>query len=328
MREFVHGLDAIFHLAGINRASDQELEEGNVMLAKCLANALHEDGGMPAVVFSSSTHAVEPSTAYGLGKSASAKVLEDWARGAGARFIEMIIPHVFGEFGRPDYNSAVATFCHRIANGEQPEIINDSQLELIHVQDLVDEMLSAVIDGHQGQIRVEGEPISVSSVAEKLKQFHALYLSQGIVPDLTNAFDRSLFNSLRSYIGCSVFPILPQVHSDPRGWLFEAVKVHSGGQCFVSSTNPGVTRGNHFHRRKFERFVVLSGEAVIKIRKVFSSDVVELVVGKEGPACVDMLTLHTHSITNIGDGPLLTLFWADELFDKDNPDTYFEEVLI
>lgn len=326
-REIVAGVDVVFHLAGINRAPEEDLRDGNAMLARILVDALTVVGSTPMVMFSSSTHAIDPVSAYGEGKSEAAKVLGEWANRAGARFIELVIPHVFGEFGRPEYNSVVATFCHRIVNGCVPQIINDGQLELIHVQDLVDTMLSLVEGNRRGRIRVSGVPSSVRDVANKLMRHYIDYLDRGIVPDLSNTLDRNLFNSLRSYIKYSTFPVFPHIYSDDRGRLFETVKVLSGGQSFVSATNPGVTRGNHFHRRKFERFVVLSGEAVIRLRKLFCDDVVEFQVGGDGPGYVDIPTLHTHSITNVGDSPLVTQFWTNELYDNDKPDTYSEAVV-
>ncbi len=326
LQNFVNGLDFIVHLAGVNRAVDDELMQGNLQPARQLIEALTATGSAACVLYSSTTHAIEPSTVYGQAKQGVSNILRDWADAAGGRFINLIIPHVFGEYGKPFYNSGVATFCHQIVHGESPEVNPNGMLELVHVQDLVEQMLDLCQQGGSGDYRIEGQSISVPDVVKKLESFRDDYLQKRQFPDLSDAFTRKLFNTFRSYIDYPDRECATVQHTDNRGWLVETVKTGSGGQCFVSSTHPGIMRGNHFHRRKVERFFVLQGKAEIKLRKLFGSEVISYRLDGDKPGFVDIPTLHTHNITNIGDNELITLFWADEFYDPEKPDTFFEEV--
>ncbi|ATX82006.1 UDP-2-acetamido-2,6-beta-L-arabino-hexul-4-ose reductase [Mariprofundus ferrinatatus] len=324
---FVDGLDIVFHLAGVNRADEQELLDGNILPAKQLIESMERVDCTPCVILSSSTHAEEPVNAYGNGKAGAANVLFEWAENNGARFINMIIPHVFGEYGRPFYNSGIATFCHQIVRGEQTTVNGNGQLELVHVQDLVEEMFAAFKKGGSGDIRVSGHAIRVAEAEAVLQNLWHTYRVQGQLPDLSDCFQRSLFNSLRGAMQNDDRMSTPKKHSDERGWLIETVKAGSAGQCFVSTTRPGITRGNHFHRRKVERFFVLQGQAEIRLRKLFTDEVITYKLDGNHPSFVDIPTLHTHSISNIGDSELITLFWSNEFFDPEKSDTYFEPVL-
>ncbi len=327
LRNFVSSVDAIVHLAGVNRATDDEIYSGNIELAQQLINACLAEKATPRILFASSTHANDAKTVYGKSKAEASRIFSQWATDNSAFYTEMVIPHVYGEYGKPNYNSAVATFCHQIALGEKPNIINDGQLELVHVQDLCDFIHQLIVDKHQKQARIRGYSTSVKKVANKLPEFSNSY-NNGIVPNINNSFDRSLFNAYRGAIPNDKRVIKPQLHQDNRGWLVETIKVSSGGQCFVSSTKPNITRGNHFHRRKFERFCVIKGKASIKIRKLFTNEIVEYIINDDLPSYIDIPTLHTHNITNIGEDELITLFWSNELFDPENSDTYQENVLI
>ena len=327
LQKFVSGLDLVVHLAGENRGDDTVVEKGNTLPAQQLIAALDSVCEKPCLMVASSTHADDPTTIYGRAKAHVVAGFEEWAQRCDSKVLTLVLPHVFGEYCRPYYNSAVGTFCHQIARGEAPSVKGDGKLELIHVQDLVERMISLYLEGVSGRFRVDGVPIGVREVADKLIDLHDTYINRHEFPDLSSPFDRSLFNALRAAIPDAQRMVSPVRHSDSRGWLVETVKANSGGQCFVSTTKPGITRGNHFHRRKVERFFVLQGKARIQLRKLFSDDVVSFELDGDAPSYVDIPTLHTHSITNVGDDELITLFWADEFFDADSPDTYFEEVV-
>ena len=326
LEEFVTGLDFIVHLAGVNRASDDELMFGNVTPARQLVAALKQTNATPCVLYSSTSHAVSPASVYGEAKKAVSDILSAWAGEKGGRFINLIIPHVFGEYCKPYYNSGVATFCHQIVQGEPPQVNPAGRLELVHVQDLVEQMVGLYSQDVTGDFRVQGQPVGVPEVVSRLQNLHDIYVNKMQLPGLSDGLERRLFNTLRSYIAYPDRNCLTTLHTDNRGWLVETVKAGSGGQCFVSSTHPGITRGNHYHRYKVERFFVLQGRAEIRLRKLFSDEVIRYEVSGDQPGFVDMPTLHTHSITNIGNDELITLFWADEYFDPQKPDTYFEEV--
>ena len=324
---FVSGLDFVVHLAGVNRAPDDELIFGNVEPARQLVAALKKSGSKPCVLYSSTTHALTPSSVYGESKKAVSNIFSAWAEEGGGRFINLIIPHVFGEYCKPYYNSGVATFCHQIVQGETPQVNSNGQLELIHVQDLVEQMIGLYSQNASGDHYVQGYTISVPEVVGRLQNLYEVYVNCMQLPDLSDDLQRRLFNTLRSYIPYQDRNRLTALHSDNRGWLVEAVKAGSGGPCFVSSTHPGITRGNHYHRFKVEGFFVLQGRAEIRMRKLFCDNVIRYEVSGDQPGFVDIPTLHTHSITNIGNDELITLFWADEYFDPKLPDTYFMEVV-
>ncbi len=326
--QFVSGLDCVVHLAGVNRAESHELIDGNIKPAEQLVRVLLKTNSTPVIIYSSSVQTLSPQDSpYAAGKAAVGQIFATWAEKARSRFINLIVPHVFGEYGRAHYNSAVATFAHQVANGEQPSIHNDGTLELVHVQDLVERIIALYEGGVSGDVRIEGHKIGVVEVAAQLQDLHSIYIDDGQIPDLSEPFVRCLFNTLRGAFHNNMRVRKVKKYQDDRGWLVETVKANSGGQCFVSTTLPGITRGNHFHRRKVERFFVLQGKARIQLRKLFNDDVISLELDGDEPSYVDIPTLHTHSITNIGDNELITLFWADEFFDAESSDTYFEEVV-
>ena len=330
LEAFVHGLDGIVHFAGMNRGGDTEVARTNVALALSLVTALQRTGARPALVYANSIH-VDRDTAYGRSKRAAAEILEAWAqgkngeKGADAPFCDLRLPNVFGEFGRPFYNSVVSTFCQQIAVGETPQIQIDAIMDLMHAQDVARRVLDALSRGERGCVRVPGTPLSVSALLEKLRALHGAYMAQ-IVPALCEPLDVQLFNTLRSYLFPKHYPVSLKLHSDPRGSLFEVIKSGNGGQVFMSTTRPGVTRGNHFHTRKVERFLVAGGEADISLRKLFTNEVTTFRVRGSEPCYIDMPTFHTHNITNTGLSELTTLFWTNEIFDPADTDTYPEMV--
>lgn len=324
LREFAGAVDAIAHLAGANRGDDRELHDTNVALAGQLVDACAAAGTKPHIVFANSTHYTR-SSAYGTSKRGAAEKFAAWAKKAQAVFTNLVMPHVFGERCRPLYNSAVATFCHQLANGETPRIIEDGELELIHAQQVAEQIKAVIGSAAGGEIRLQGTPIRVSVVLAKLQRMAEQYGAQ-IVPEFESPFDLDLFNSYRGYLFPQRYPVDLAPRRDARGSLFEAVKTLHGGQCNISTTQPGVTRGNHYHRRKLERFLVLQGDALIRVRRLLSTDVSEFRVSGRQLQYVDMPTLHTHNITNTGSTELTTLFWTQELFDAAHPDTYSEMV--
>jgi len=324
LERFVASVDVIAHFAGQNRGDEAEVETTNPVLAKALVDACDKVGVTPHVVYSSTIH-IEKDNAYGRSKRAAGEILQEWAGREGAKFTNLVLPHVFGEGTRPFYNSAVATFAYQLANDEDPRIINDANLELVHAQDVARRCLELYESGVSGEQRMAGVTISVSKVLERLRHLAGSYESL-VVPDVRCELDLRLFNLYRSYLFPRFYPVNLERHSDQRGDLVEVVKNRNGGQSFFSTTRPGVTRGNHFHYHKIERFLVLNGRARIEVRRLFDNEVHRFDVSGDKPAFIDMPPLHTHNITNTGDSDLLTLFWAHEIFDPANPDTVFEVV--
>lgn len=325
LAELCGGVSAVLHFAGINRAEESELEQGNIQLAQQVSDALDSVAPQAHVVYANSTHR-DRNTAYGRGKAGAAAVFEQRAQRSKAPFSDVVLPHVFGEGGRPFYNSAVATLCHQVVGEEAPTIVEGAEVELVHAGQVVDAMLQLIQSGVGGSTRVTGQKVSVEALYSKLCHFCDCH-AQDMFPQVSSLLDVSLFNTLRT-VGFPEWSCTPLGQkSDDRGTLFEAAKGGQGGQTFLSWTLPGVTRGNHFHRYKIERFLVVSGEATIRIRHVLEDTVHAFKVLGNKPVAIDMPTLHTHSIENTGSDPLLTMFWAHEIFDPNNADTWALPVL-
>lgn len=325
MDEFVRACDVIIHLAGVNRGEADEVENGNIAAARTLADAKTRTGARFALAFANSTQAGSDS-AYGRGKQAAAAILAGAQEAFQDPFIDVVLPHVFGEHGRPFYNSAVATFSHQLAHGDTPQIIVDGELELLHAQDAAAVMLEAIAGGYSVRLEPGGTRMIVSEALTLLQRLATPYLEAGVIPEMADRFEVRMFNMFRSHLFPSRCPLPIAVHGDERGDFYEAIRSAGSGQASISTTRPGATRGDHFHVDKIERFVVVSGEAVIRIRRLLDDTVHEFRVTGAEPVAIDMPTLHPHNITNVGDGQLITQFWANELFDPARPDTIREPV--
>lgn len=319
----VDGSERVVHIAGVNRASDGEVTEGNIGFAQQLASALRgATTPPPVVVYANSTQSTNGSV-YGEAKARGAEILAAAASDIGAEFVDVRLPNLFGEHGRPFYNAVTATFSHLIAAGEAPVVENDKELTLLHAQNAVDLLTGAV--SLETLTKLQREQ-TVSGLLARLQSFAELY-GRGEIPSVADDFDRDLFNTYRSYTFPAQTPINLTRHADARGSFFEIIRSHGGpGQSSFSTTVPGVTRGDHYHRRKIERFTVLQGRARISLRRLYSEDVVSFEVSGDAPGAVDMPTMWAHNITNIGDDVLYTSFWTNDIFDPANPDTIAEAV--
>lgn len=291
LNEFVNQCDVIVHLAAINRHSDQELlYNTNIDLVGKLISSLEISNRKPHVIFSSSTQE-ELDNPYGRSKMDGRAMLEKWAKDAEAMFTALVIPNVFGSFGIPYYNSVVATFCHQLTHGGEPQILVDGELKLIYVNELVDEIFR-VISGESADLQCHVSHTSekkVSEILALLRIYKDLYFEKGIIPELGSCFEINLFNTFRSFIDHrAYFPVKVVQHTDQRGTFAEIIKLGTGGQVSFSTTKPGITRGNHFHTRKIERFSVIKGEALIQMRRIGSDETFEFHLNGEEPAYVDM----------------------------------------
>lgn len=319
------GVDAVIHLAGVNRATPEEVSQGNVDLAQQLVDALDAAGASPSrIVYSNSIHA-GGDTPYGNGKAGAAKVLQAWADAHGSHVVNVLLPNLFGEHGRPNYNSFVATFAHAVAADQPPAEVTDNQVPLLHVQKAAQALIDS-LTCHESELRPQGRMSGVVEVLDKLTTWRAAYKSGELV-NTDDEFDEALFNTLRAAMFPEQYPIALVPHADDRGRFVEMVRVQGGeGQTSISTTKPGITRGNHFHLHKCERFAVVSGRARISLRKVLTDEVVHFDVDGETPVVVDMPTLWSHNITNTGDDELVTLFWINRMYDPADPDTYPDPV--
>lgn len=334
LREFVRRCDVIVHLAAMNRHPDpQVLFETNIRLVKQLIQAMETENVTPYVLFSSSTQE-ERENEYGSSKRKGRELLEAWAKRNGASFTGMVVPNVFGPFGLPNYNSFIATFCYKLTHGEQPVVLQDSDVRLVYVGSLCEHIVSKFLETCKLQSpRIELDQVAydfekkVSEILALLRSYQELYLNQGIIPVLKDRNEVNLFNTFRCYIDhASFFPVELLQHADDRGVFVETIKLGVGGQVSFSTTVPGVTRGNHYHSRKIERFTVIKGRAKIEIRKIGTTEKITFCLDGKNPAYVDMPVWYTHNITNIGEEELYTQFWINEWYNPEDGDTYFETV--
>jgi UDP-2-acetamido-2,6-beta-L-arabino-hexul-4-ose reductase len=325
----LQGCDFIVHCAGVNRGEPAAVEADNIALARQLVAALEQAAAKPmALIYTSSTQE-RLDNPYGRGKRQAGEILAAWGREHDVAVTSLVIPNVFGDGGRPFYNSVVATFCHQLAHGEEPKILEDRRVPLVYVNRVVGQILALLQSSGSFPASSEVAPdteILVSEVLTLLRRFRATLLEQGAVPAFANRFELELYHTFRAYLGAAAFEWRAQPRSDARGTLFEVIKQVGAGQVFFSTTKPGVTRGNHYHTRKIEKFCVVQGEAVIRMRRVGTTEVIEFPVSGAAPAAVEMPVYFAHHIENTGAGELVTLFWTNEVFDATDPDTFMEDV--
>lgn len=324
---FLQSCDCIVHLAGLNRHSSPELiYETNVQLCVRIADSCVRTNSRPNILFASSTQEDE-NTLYGKSKRKGREILESWAKDNGGVVTGAIIPNVFGPFGVPFYNSVVATFCHQLNHGENPSIIRDKTLHLIYINNLVSILYKIILNPVSGRIEVPHQySATVSGILSRLTAFRDEYVNQGIIPDLSSPFNLDLFNTLRSYIPEGHYPVPFKLNTDSRGSFVEIARTNTSGQFSYSTTKPGITRGNHFHTRKVERFAVIKGKAKISLRRIGTNKVIHYYLDGESPSYVDIPVWTTHNITNIADEELVTLFWINEPYDPADSDTFFVNV--
>jgi UDP-2-acetamido-2,6-beta-L-arabino-hexul-4-ose reductase len=319
----ITGSSRLVHLAGVNRGTDDEVREGNAQFADQVADAVRRADEPPTdIVFANSTQATNGSV-YGEAKAAAADTLRAAADAVGAEFQDLSLPNLFGEHGRPFYNAVTATFCHLLAHGGKPTIEHDKELTLLHAQDAADLLIGLTAPDGARSLEVTE---TVTGLLGRLSGMAATY-GRGEIPDVASVFDRNLFNTYRSYTFPEQAPVRLTRHADARGSFFEILRSHGGsGQSSFSTTEPGISRGDHFHRRKIERFTVLAGSATIALRRLFTDEVHEFEVTGESPAAVDMPTMWSHKITNTGSDVLYTSFWTNDIFNPEAPDTIAEAV--
>lgn len=322
--------DFVIHLAGVNRPKDDsEFTSGNRDFTRCLCDMVAKDRRGIAIAMTSSIQA-ERENPYGVSKRLAEEMLLEHHRNTGAPVYLYRLPNVFGKWSRPNYNTVVATFCHNISRN-LPVAVNDraAQLRLVYIDDVVGELVALAggcTDGGPGYREVN--PVHAITLGD----LHDLIVSfrecreKSLLPDLGDALVKALYSTYLSFLEADDFARPIDLKTDERGWLFELVKSQAAGQIFVSKTRPGVTRGNHYHDTKVEKFCVIQGQGVIRFRNVLGTEVIEYPVDDLEIRVVDIPPGLTHSIENTGEAEMITLFWANEIFDASRPDTYFVPV--
>ena len=329
LESFVSKCDVVVHLAAMNRHHEpQVIYDTNIALVQKLISALTKTKSKAHVLFSSSTQE-EKDNLYGKSKKEGRELMADWAKKSGGKFTGMIIPNVFGPFGHPNYNSVVATFCHKLSHNETPKIEVDGEVKLIYVGELVTAILKEIRSNKSREEVVVPytAEAKVSVLLKNLSDYKTGYQDKGEIPAINSTFELNLFNTFRCYMDiANHFPVKYTQHTDPRGSFVEVIRLGVGGQVSFSTTVPGITRGNHYHTRKIERFAVIKGKALIQLRRIGTNDVLDFYLDGNEPSYVDMPIWYTHNIKNIGDEVLYTNFWINEFYDPNDADTYFEEV--
>jgi UDP-2-acetamido-2,6-beta-L-arabino-hexul-4-ose reductase len=343
LRAGLETADVVYHLAGVNRPQiSEEFETGNAGLTREICKILRELGRTPVIVMSSSVQAALENP-YGVSKRHAEGALREFAAQSGAQVCIYRLKNVFGKWCRPNYNSAVATFCHNIAN-DLPIQISDPgrELELVYVDDVLKAFLAAleagplpdgrgsvtgVVDASRDYAsEIPSVRLTLGALAGRMQSFHDMRTNL-LTPDFAVRFNQQLYATYLSYVPDEARRQQLQIKSDQRGGLAEFIKSDHFGQIFISRTRPGITRGNHYHHTKTEKFFVVEGEGMIRMRQIESSEVAEYRVRGETFQVIDIPPGYTHSIENTGSGDMVTVFWASEIFDPDRPDTYFLPVL-
>lgn len=325
--------DVIFHLAGVNRPkNDEEFRSGNTGLTEELCSILQRLERSPKIILASSIQA-ELDNPYGSSKLQAEQVLQGFAEITGARTVVYRFKNLFGKWCRPNYNSVTATFCHNIAHG-LPVTISDPcrSLELTYIDDVVAALVGEIPaeegvkeSGFAFGADLTAVSITLGELAGLITSFRASRQTL-VLPGFDSLFVRALYATYLSYLEGDDFAYPLQIRTDDRGSLAEMIKSNAFGQIFVSRTKPGITRGNHYHHTKTEKFMVVEGDAVIRFRHINDTDIIEHRVSGKDFRVVDIPPGYTHQITNIGEGELVTLFWASEIFNPENADTYFLKV--
>lgn len=330
LENFTSECDFVYHLAGVNRPkNDAEFYEGNTTLTEQLVSFLEKNKNYVPVLVSSSIQA-ERDNVYGDSKQKGEEIIFNYGSTNNVEVMVYRLQNLFGKWSRPNYNSVVATFCHNISR-DIPIQINDkaAEMTLCYIDDVVMEFINALKNSPTKKSNFCSVPvdytITVGELAEKITLFNENRKTL-IMPSLKSQFDRDLYATYLSYLAEDNFSYRLKKNVDDRGWLAEFIKSEDNGQIFISTTKPGITRGNHWHHTKVEKFLVIQGDAVIKFRNINDNHVIEYKVSGADLEVVDIPAGYTHSITNCGEEDIITLFWACEIFDQGHPDTYYVEV--
>lgn len=322
--------DFVFHLAGVNRPKEQgEFMEGNFGFTSTLLDLLKKHRNTCPIMLSSSIQA-ELDNPYGQSKKAGEELLFAYGREVGAKVLVYRFPNLFGKWCRPNYNSAVATFCHNIAHG-LPITVNDRNavLTLCYIDDVVAELVAALQgcehrNGDYCCVEMEHKA-TLGEIVDAIYEFRASRETCAVL-DTSDVLARKLYATYLSYLPTDGFSYPLKMNVDHRGSFTEIIRTPERGQFSVNISKPGITKGNHWHQTKNEKFLVVSGKGAIRFRKVGEQEVFEYLVSGDRLEVVDIPTGYTHSIENLGDTDMVTFMWCNECFDPSHPDTYFEEV--
>lgn len=330
LEKYTKECDFVFHLAGVNRPKNEvEFMEGNFSFTSKLLGLLKKQNNRSPILLTSSIQA-EKDNPYGKSKKAGEDLLIDYHNKTGAKVYIYRLPNLFGKWSKPNYNTVVATFCHNIARNLDIQVNNpEIELNLSYIDDVLEEFIRAL----EGEPTIENDycrvpvthHIKLGELAELIKGFKNSRTNLSI-PDMDDVLTKKLYSTYLSFLPEDQFSYDLKMNSDHRGSFTEFIRTPERGQVSVNVSKPGITKGNHWHHTKNEKFLVVSGKGLIRFRKIDSEEIIEYSVSGEKLQVVDIPTGYTHSIVNVGDSDLVTVMWANECFDPNNPDTYFLEV--
>ena len=320
--------DVIIHMAEKNRGDINEIYKNNKQSAKHLTEMLDKIGDPlgARIIYTSSTHENDDSL-YGQWRRENNEMFRKWRGGGSLSFVSLKLPNIFGPFCKPNYNSFIATFCDKILKNEELQV-NDNKVNLLYIDNLCKQIykIASFKKIYDTKIRHD-KTVSVQYIHDTLLRFKQEYLNENRIPKLKNEFEVDLFNTFRSYISNDNRLFNVDSHNDDRGRLSELVISKTQGQVFFSTTKPGIVRGNHFHTRRIERFCVLEGEALVKIRKIGTDEVIEYKIKGTDNKVIDMPVYYTHNLENIDNTELICCFWMNDILKEQKiDDTYYEEV--
>lgn len=328
--QYTKECDFVFHLAGINRPeTDEEFMKGNFGFTSILLGKLRENDNKSPILITSSIQA-ELDNPYGRSKKAAEEELYAYEKDNNNKVLIYRLPNVFGKWCRPNYNSAVATFCNNIAN-DLEIIVNDPTvvMNLVYIDDVVDEFINA-IEGKENKIDKYCmvpvvHTVTLGKIVELIRSFKESRINL-MVPNMLNEFEKKLYSTYLSYLPKDQFKYLLKMNIDSRGSFTEFIKTPERGQVSINISKPGIVKGNHWHNTKNEKFLVVKGNGLIRFRKVDSEEVIEYHVSGEKLEVLDIPVGYTHSIINEGDSDMVTVMWANEVFNPEKPDTNYLEV--
>ncbi|MDF2943775.1 MAG: NAD-dependent epimerase/dehydratase [Herbinix sp.] len=322
--------DFVFHLAGVNRSDNhEEFMKGNFGFTSTLLDSLKKNNNKAPVMITSSIQA-ELDNPYGRSKKAGEDLLLSYKEETGAKVLIYRFPNVFGKWCRPNYNSAVATFCNNIAC-DLPIQVNDASvvMNLVYIDDVIEELIKALESKENRSEDFCQLPITYTTtlgeIVDLIKSFKESRKTLNI-PNMSNGFEKKLYSTYLSYLPTDQFSYPLKMNVDDRGSFTEIIRTIDRGQFSVNITKPGITKGNHWHHSKNEKFLVVSGKGLIRFRKIGTVEIIDYYVNGDRMEIVDIPTGYTHNIINLGNIDLITFMWANEAFNSDNPDTYFLEV--
>lgn len=332
LEEYAKDCQFIFHLAGVNRPQKQEeFMIGNFGFTSQLLSILKANNNKAPILITSSIQA-SLDNPYGQSKKASENLIFEYGQETGALVYVYRLANVFGKWCRPNYNSAVSTFCNNIAN-DLPIQINDPNVDmnLIYIDDVVNSFIGKLKTSDKQNNTSDFETVTpiytikLGDIVSLLEQFKESRNSLQI-PDMGDTFTKKLYSTYLSYLPQNMFSYPLKMNIDNRGSFTEFLKSNDRGQVSVNISKPNITKGNHWHHTKNEKFLVVSGEGVIRFRKIETNEIIEYFVSGEKLEVLDIPVGYTHNIENIGKSDMVTIMWVNEIFDKENPDTFFEEV--